>query len=265
MTINRIEQCFAGLKARREKGLVTYITAGDPDLSTTAGLVQAMDRAGADIIELGVPFSDPVADGPVIQRAASRALSGGVTLGKILDLVAGLRQKVAAPLILMGYYNPILQYGLAEFSRDAAAAGVDGVIVPDLPADEAGPLREATGDRIGVVPLVAPVTGDDRLALVSSLARGFIYCITVTGITGTSQDVTRDIADLSRRVRAHSSLPLAAGFGISTPAQAAQVARHYDAVVVGSAIVKLIEAHGADSISAVTDLVRGLKTGLTGL
>lgn len=261
--VQQLAEKFALLKEGGQKALVTYITAGDPNLQTTGRLISAMDRAGADIIELGIPFSDPSADGPVIQRASTRALGSGTTPAGILKLVAEVRGSVTAPLVLMSYYNPILQYGLNAFCLDAARAGVAGLIIPDLPVEEAGPLiNEADKVGLAVIPLVAPTSNRDRLAKVTAAARGFIYCVTVTGITGTRQDVTAEIDRLSAQVMEFTELPVVAGFGIATPDQAAAVARYCDGVVVGSALVRLVEEQAEDSIQSVAGLTGQLKAAL---
>ncbi|SHF07487.1 tryptophan synthase subunit alpha [Desulforamulus putei] len=258
--VQQLAEKFALLKKRSEKALVTYITAGDPDMQTTGRLVLAMDRAGADIIELGVPFSDPSADGPVIQRASTRALRNHTNPAGILKLVEEVREKVKTPLVLMSYYNPILQYGLNAFCADAARAGVAGLIIPDLPVEEAGPLiTEADKVGLALIPLAAPTSNRHRLAKITAAARGFIYCVTVTGITGTRQDVTGEIARLAGQVREFTDLPIVAGFGIATTDQAAAVARYCDGVVVGSALVRLVEEQGEDSLQSVAGLTRQLK------
>ncbi|HUW63918.1 MAG TPA: tryptophan synthase subunit alpha [Spirochaetia bacterium] len=242
--MNRIEQRFHELGGRGEKALITYLMAGDPDLATTGRLVRAMERAGADLIELGIPFSDPVADGPVIQRGSQRSLQQGTRPAAIIELVAELRAGgLAVPLLFMTYYNPVLQYGLGEFTRDAARAGVDGLIVPDLPREEAGAL-EGYCRTAGVllIPLVAPTSIPGRLPVVINGAAGFIYCITVTGVTGPAQ-VTESLAAMSSGIREYCTLPIAFGFGIATPDDAAVAARHADAVVVGTAFVRLVEEY----------------------
>lgn len=261
--IERLYQTFTTLKKRREKALITYLVAGDPDLKATARQIEVMAQAGADIIEVGIPFSDPSADGPVIQRASARALSQGTQLAAVLQVVSEVRQRVTIPLIFMSYYNPILQYGLTRFCQDAAQAGVDGVIIPDLPVEEAGPLAAVASTKgLAVIPLAAPTSTKQRLAKIASLAQGFIYCVTVTGITGTKQVVTGEIAGLARQIKEFTELPVVAGFGIATPEQAAAVAQHCDGVVVGSALVRLIEELGENSPQAVADLTRQLKEAL---
>jgi len=240
--MNRIEQRFRDLAG--QKALITYLTAGDPDLATTGRLVLAMERAGADLIELGIPFSDPVADGPVIQRASQRSLQNGTRPGDVIALAASLRSKgLACPLLFMTYYNPVLQYGPAAFARAAGKAGVDGLIVPDLPREEAGPLSACCGEEgLLLIPLVAPTSIPGRLPLVLDGARGFVYCITVTGVTGSTRSAD-NLAGMSRSIRSYSALPVAFGFGIATPADAQAAARYADAVVVGSAFVRLAEEH----------------------
>ncbi|HHW42967.1 MAG TPA: tryptophan synthase subunit alpha [Desulfotomaculum sp.] len=267
MSENRITLCLAGLARRGKKGLITYITAGDPDLAATARLVETMVSAGADMVEIGIPFSDPVADGPVIQQASARALAKGVRVREIIRMCAAVRQRVTAPLILMTYYNPVFQYGLADFARDAASAGVDGLIVPDLPIEESGELLGHT-DQYGLalIPLAAPTSTAARLAAMAPLARGFVYCVSVTGVTGARQEIHTDLAKFMHRVRQHISLPAAIGFGISGPESAARVAPHCDALVVGSAIVNLVaRAKGSDPAPAVAALVGEIRKAIDGM
>ena len=260
---NRIDVCFAKLKTSGEKAFIPFITAGDPDLATTVKLVQAMAAAGADIIELGVPYSEPVADGPVIQAATQRSLKTGTTLTEILKTVRVIRQTATVPLVLMSYFNPILQYRLDKFVADAVAAGVDGVIVPDLPVEEAQPLAQAAAAAgLHLIPLVAPTTTDNRLVAIAAQAQGFIYCVSITGVTGARQQVNTEIAALTRRVQAVSTLPVAVGFGVSTPEQAAVVAKQCDAVIVGSAIVKVIEQSPGTAVSQVAEMVKEFKAAL---
>ncbi|ABO48803.1 tryptophan synthase, alpha chain [Desulforamulus reducens MI-1] len=261
--VEKINATFNKVREKHEKALVTYVTAGDPDLKTTGRLICSMDRAGADIIEIGIPFSDPSADGPVIQRASARALKEGTNPPAILELVKEVKEQVLAPLILMSYYNPILQYGLLEFCRDAANAGAAGLIVPDLPLEESTELLLAAGQvGLALIPLVAPTTNRRRLARITAAAQAFVYCVTVTGITGTSQNVTGEIEELSKEVREATELPMVAGFGIASPEQAVKVAKYCDGVVVGSALVKLVETHQEDSLEPVANLTRQLKQAL---
>lgn len=258
--MSRIAETFARLKERGEKGLITYLMAGDPDLRRTEELITSMAQAGADIIEIGIPFSDPLADGPVIQAAANRALSNGITVRGILDAVGRTRKKVNLPLVLMTYYNPVLQYGIERFCRTASKNGVDGLIVPDLPYEESGTLRKYT-DRCGIdlIPLVAPTSTPVRLAAICAGARGFIYCVSVTGVTGMREQIETDLQTLSGLIRSRTDLPVAIGFGVSGPDAAARVAPYCDAVVVGSALVRLI---GDNAYGEVEKLTAALKTAL---
>lgn len=240
--INRVEARLRKMHENGEKGLFAFITAGDPDLETTFRLVLSMEKAGVDLVELGVPFSDPMADGPVIQRASLRSLAAGINLMRIMDLVRRLRSYTEIPLLLMTYYNPVLQYGLKRFAADAAEVGVDGVIVPDLPLEESAPLlQELKVDEQHLIYLVAPTTTPERLEKISKAARGFIYCVSLTGVTGMREGISPDVKEFMQRVRRHCSLPLAVGFGISNPRQAALMAEGADAVIVGSALVSLVE------------------------
>lgn len=254
---------FNQLNQKGEKALITFITAGDPDLPNTVKLISTLKGAGADIIELGVPFSDPVADGPVIQRASARSLAAGTNLRQIIQMVADVSDEVKLPLVLMSYYNPILQYGLARFCSDAANAGLAGIIIPDLPFEESRELisyTEKTG--LAYIPLVTPTTNRARLELILSSGSGFVYCVTVTGVTGTSQDITGGISQLAQGVRALTGLPIVAGFGIATPQQAYMVAEHCDGVVVGSALVKLVEEMGDNSFYTLAAFTQQLKQAL---
>ncbi|WP_347488586.1 tryptophan synthase subunit alpha [Desulfoscipio sp. XC116] len=264
---SRIENKLKDVPARGDKGLIAYITAGDPNLDATVELALAMGEAGADVLELGVPFSDPVADGPVIQAASQRALAGGVTVRGIIGAVEQIRQHSDVPLVLMTYYNPVYQYGLERFAADVAEAGGDGLILPDLPPEESGALLRATDKYpIDLIPLVTPNTPDRRLPLICERAGGFIYCVSVTGVTGERESIVTDFSAMTAGVRRHSPLPVAVGFGIARPEQAAAVARHCDAVVVGSALVNIIARHsGAPGmVDAVCRRVRDLKNALTG-
>lgn len=242
--MSRIGDTFAALAQRREVALVPFIMAGDPDLGTTAALVRAAADAGADLIELGVPFSDPTADGPVIQRAGQRALKSGTSLRQILELVAELRRGgLEVPIILFGYYNPIFHYGPERLAADAARAGADGLLVVDLPPEEADELwRPARAAGLDVIFLLAPTSDEGRVRAVLSKASGFIYFVSMTGITGSKAIDAADVREMVVRLRRSCRLPIGVGFGITTAEEAAVVASYADAVVVGSAIVKLIES-----------------------
>lgn len=262
---DRIQHRFKQLHSAKQPALVTFITAGDPDLATTARLLPLLEQAGADIIELGIPFSDPMADGPTIQRASERALASGTTLTNVLGMVREVRSQVSVPIILMGYSNPIYAYGWQRFATDAAAAGVDGLLLVDLPPEEAGellPAAKAAG--LKVIFLLTPTSDQSRIKQVSRYGSGFLYYVTVTGVTGTREAVATSLADDLARIRQQIKVPVVAGFGISTPQQAAQVAGLADGVVVGSAIVKLFEQHHGDQLAdQVCQLVRSLKQGMT--
>jgi tryptophan synthase alpha chain len=243
--MGRIEEKFKALKKKGQKAFVAYLTAGDPDLETTARLIPALESAGVDILEVGVPFSDPTADGPAIQAASQRALKKGTTLAKILAMIAGLRRTSGIPIVLFTYYNPILSYGPERFARDAAACGADGILVVDLPPEEAEELRRFTDPAgLAFITLIAPTTDPRRAGKILRGATGFVYYISVTGVTGTAVprpgDVRRDVD----RLRGMTALPIAVGFGISTPAQAAAIVPMADGVVVGSALVRLIGEKG---------------------
>ena len=234
--------------------LVPYFTAGDPSLADTRRLVIEAARRGADVIELGVPFSDPLADGPVIQRAGMRALAAGTTLQRLLEMVSGLRAEVSVPLVLLTYYNPVLAFGLEACARAAVRAGVDGVIVVDLPAEEADPFaRETEAAGLDLVYMVAPTSTPPRVRLIAQKSRGFIYVVSLTGVTGERQELPADMASQIAALRRVTATPVCVGFGISTPAQVAAVGRIADGAAVGSAIVRLVEAR-AGSSSLVDDV-----------
>jgi len=265
--MNRIDQRFRALRATRRKGFVAYICAGDPNLNATAALALAFERVGVDVLELGVPFSDPLADGVVNQLAAERALRSGTTLTRVLRTVSGLRRRnCQVPIVLYIYFNLIHRHGVKRFARDAAAAGVDGVLALDLPPEEAGTV-EAAMQRSGVHPiyLVAPTTPAPRIREIARHASGFIYYISREGVTGMQQSVAASIKPMVGTIRRCSPLPIAVGFGISTPQQARSVARTADAVVVGSAIVNQIARSGecrrlTDTVSRyVAAMVRAVK------
>lgn len=271
--MSRIARRFAALTAEGRAGLVAFITAGDPDAGTCRDLLLGLPAAGADLIELGMPFSDPMADGPAIQLAAQRALKAGATMAGTLELVRALRRTDdATPVILMGYYNPVYAYGVERFVAEAREAGVDGMIVVDLPPEEADelllPLRAAGLDFVF---LTAPTTDDARLPVVLAQASGFVYYVSITGVTGTASATQEAIAAAVARLRRHTDLPVAVGFGIRTPEQAGAVAKVADAAVVGSALVQTL-ADGLDgdgrakpgAVETVLSLVRDLASGVRG-
>ena len=253
----RIGKRFAKLAAEGRGGLVTFSTAGDPDYETSLELLMGMGDAGADLIELGMPFSDPMADGPAIQLASGRALNGGHTMAKTFDMVRAFRQKDdETPIVLMGYYNPIYVYGVEKFLVDAKSAGVDGLIVVDLPPEEESELCDpALEAGINFIYLTAPTTDDARLPRVMQKASGFVYYVSITGITGTASAAVGDVADAYKRLKSHTDLPIAVGFGIKTPEQVAEVAAIADAAVVGSALVNVIESNLDESGKAMAGLV----------
>jgi tryptophan synthase alpha chain len=241
---------------KNRSALVAYVTCGDPDLATTREIVLAACRAGADVIELGVPFSDPVADGPVIQRASERALRQGTSLGDVLELAREVRQQTDAGLIVFSYFNPVLRYGLARFCKDAAKAGVDGALITDLTVEEAGEYRRQMAEhKLDTVFLAAPTSTDKRLKTIAEACRGFVYAVSRTGITGTQKEVADDAQQLVKRIRRFTSLPVAVGFGISNAEQFTQVAQFADAAVVGSAIVQAVEQNPGREAQAVAELI----------
>jgi tryptophan synthase alpha chain len=262
--MSRIGEKFAELKRRSGRGgFIPFITAGDPDLATTELLLIELAVAGADIIELGVPFSDPVADGEVIQRASKRALHNGVTLSHALDFVAGVRSRIDTPIVLFSYFNPLLQFGEDRLAHEAKVAGVDGVLVTDLIPEEAQSwIERLHHNELDPIFLVAPTTSEERLARIAQQARGFIYAISRTGVTGARDALTHAAERLVQRVRAVSDLPVAVGFGISTVEQVKQVWRFADAAVIGSAIVSQIEELNGvpDLVPRVGNLARSLRS-----
>jgi tryptophan synthase alpha chain len=259
----RIAATFNRLRAGTSPGLVTYVTAGDPDLPRTEGILKALDRAGADVLEIGVPFSDPLADGPVIQRATERALASGTTLSRVLDSLERLRPEVQAPFVVFSYANPILRLGTERFADRAHAAGVDGVLVLDLPIEEADGFRNMlAARRIDTILLLSPTTTDERLRKAASLGSGFLYAISRLGVTGARDRLADGAQEMVQRIRRVSDLPVALGFGISKPEHVREVGRWADAAVVGSALVSVIAAAGAsdDLTGRVEEYVRWLKS-----
>jgi tryptophan synthase alpha chain len=261
-TASRITQRFRELANAGELGLVAYITAGDPNLAASENIVLAAEAAGADVIELGVPFSDPLADGPTIQRASERALRSGTTLRGVLSLVQRLRTKTQVPLVLFGYFNPVFQMGLESFAVAAAEAGADGVLVTDLTPEEAGEYRAVMRSQgLDTIFLAAPTSTDARLVRIAESSSSFLYLISRTGVTGARESLPEDLPDLVRRARAFTRLPIAVGFGISLPTHVSVLGGIADAAVVGSALVSEIEkAHSTDAAAAaVGELVGRLK------
>jgi tryptophan synthase alpha chain len=262
--MNRIEKRFAELKSRGRTGIIAYLTVGFPKLDSTPEIANAIVEAGADMLELGIPFSDPLADGATIQRTNHAALQNGVTLGKCLEVCSQLRKQLPeTPLILMGYYNPILAMGLETFAARAAAAGADGIIVPDLPPDEAKPLLEVARPKgLDVIFLIAPTSTEHRIIEVAKASSGFIYCVSLTGVTGARADLAAGLPEFLQRVRKHTSLPLAVGFGVSTSEHVRTVGQHAEAVIVGSALMQAIESVGpAGAAKAAQEFIAAMSKG----
>lgn len=264
--MSRIKATFAILKEQQKTALIPFITAGDPDLEVTAKLVLALADAGADLIELGVPFSDPMADGPTIQAASERALAAGTTLKGVLLLVAEVRKTTQIPLVLMGYYNPVFRYGVENFARDAAAAGVDALLLVDLPPEE---VAEISGvmlkSGIDLITLLAPTTPRERMARLAAAAEGYLYYVSMTGVTGAQKISPEDIRVAVAELKQMTDIPVAVGFGITTAADAKAVGSFADGVIVGSALVKIIAEYGQSEklLSEVTKFIAELKHGLT--
>jgi tryptophan synthase alpha chain len=259
---SRISAAFERIRTEKRTGLVTYVTAGDPDMARSADILCALDRAGADLLEVGIPFSEPLADGPVIQRATERALAAGATASSVLDLVMRIRSTVKAPIVLFTYANPVLRMGVDKFGDRAREAGVDGVLVLDLPIEEAGSFRDAMAKRdIDMIFLLSPTTTDARVREAARLGRGFLYGISRLGVTGTRDTVADGAETLATRMRAATSLPIALGFGISSPEHVRQIGKFADAAVVGSGLVGVIAEAGKspDLIERVESYVRWLK------
>jgi tryptophan synthase alpha chain len=260
---SKIATAFARLRDQKRTGLVTYVTAGDPDLGRSAEILNALDRAGADVLEVGIPFSEPLADGPVIQRATERALAAGTTASGVLDLVAKVRTSVQAPIVLFTYANPVLRMGVEAFAERARRAGVDGVLVLDLPIEEAQEVRDALAARqIDMIFLLSPTTTDERMAQAARLASGFVYGISRLGVTGTRDTVAESAEHLARRMKRATTLPIALGFGVSRPEHVRQIGAFADAAVVGSGLVNVIAeaGRGTDLVERVESYVRWLKS-----
>ncbi len=255
--MNRIARAFDGKKA-----FIPFITGGDPDLETTGRLIPAMAEAGADIIEIGIPFSDPVAEGPVIQDASRRALEAGCNLHKLLSVVRTAREKTDVPLLFMTYLNPILTFGAEKFIKSCKDAGIDGLIVPDMPFEEKGELSGyCRASDVSLISMIAP-TSEERVAAIAREAEGFLYCVSSMGVTGVRGELGAEAGRMVARAKNVSSVPCAVGFGVSTPAQAKELCRFADGVIVGSAIVKLVAEHGRECVQPVADYVRSMKAGM---
>ncbi len=261
--MSRLTGSFDRIRADGRVGLITYTTVGDPDVPRSGEVLLALDRAGADVLEVGIPFSDPLADGPVIQRATERALASGATLRRALDLIAELRPRIAAPIVIFSYANPLVRMGVKEFARRAAETGVDGVLALDLPIEESDGFRAAIGAHgLDAIFLLSPTTSDARIRRAAELGSGFLYGISRLGVTGARDQVASGAESLVRRIRARTSMPIALGFGISSPGQVAEVGGYADAAVVGSALVSVIAEHGRrpDLTGRVEEYVRWLKS-----
>jgi tryptophan synthase alpha chain len=262
--MTRIDKKFQQLATTNRKAFIPYLTAGDPDLKTTVDLILALDRAGADIIELGVPFSDPIADGPVIQRATERALASRTTLRDILRMGAEIRRKSQVPMLIMSYYNPLLHYGLDKLAQDAASAGFDGILATDLTVEESGPFVETmTKAGLNTVFLVAPTSSPDRIRKIAETSTGFLYAVSRTGVTGEQQELSSELKDFLRLLRKHTEVPIVVGFGISRPEHLNAVWEEADGAAVGSAVVRQIEEHAgqadvADRVAAFTQWLKGV-------
>ncbi len=257
-----VSERFTQLRQQRQCALIPFIMAGDPDLETTAAALEILDRSGADLIELGVPYSDPLADGPVIQAAATRALQRGVQLEQVLDMVQSVAPKLQAPLILFTYYNPILNHGIESFLDRIKRAGAQGLVIPDLPLEESSPLLKAAAEReIEVILLVAPTSSPERMQAIAQASQGFVYLVSVTGVTGMRQQMGSDIGKLLGELRSHTSKPIGVGFGISSGEQVRQMQESgADAVIVGSAFVKRLTAENSEQrLNSVEDFCRTLK------
>lgn len=263
--MTRIDKTFAALRQRQETALIPFLTVGDPDLSTTVELIRTLANNGADLIELGVPFSDPMADGPTIQAASERALAAGTTVAKVLQVVAEVRKDCQVPLVLMGYYNPIFRYGAERFAADAAAAGVDGLLLVDLPPEEVGEISGVMKKAgIALITLLAPTTPPERMQKLAAAAEGYLYYVSMTGVTGAQKVVPDDIRVAVETLKGMSNVPVGVGFGITTAEDARAVGEFADGVVVGSALVKIIAdyAQSEELLPRVGQFIAELKQGL---
>ncbi|MBP7176241.1 MAG: tryptophan synthase subunit alpha [Thermoclostridium sp.] len=256
--MSRIEKAFG-----KGKAFIAFITGGDPNIETTAGIIRAIAAAGADIIEIGIPFSDPIAEGPVIQAASTRSLAAGCTVDKLFDMVKELRKDIQIPLLFMTYANPVFAYGTDRFMKRCAQCGIDGLIIPDTPYEERDEFADVCKQYgIELISMVAP-TSADRTAQIAKVAEGFLYCVSSLGVTGVRTKLTGEIASIINIVRGVSDIPCAIGFGISTPEQAKQMAQYADGIIVGSAIVNIIAEHGENCLDPVTTYVSQIKKAIT--
>ncbi|NIR51928.1 tryptophan synthase subunit alpha [candidate division KSB1 bacterium] len=265
--MSRLQQVFKAQKTSGKKLFSAFVTAGFPDLKATPELVWTLESAGADLVEIGIPFSDALADGPTIQKASQIALQNGVSLNTVLDQVHKVRQRSEVPIVLMGYLSPILKYGLNKFMKDARSAGADGLIIPDLIPEEWLRLGPSVENTLGINFLIAPNTPLQRIEMIDQMTSDFIYCVSVTGVTGARSELPSGLRSFLDSVNGHLNHPYLVGFGISTPEQAKQIAQHSHGVIVGSAIIKLIEKHQQkdEMLDAVRKLVCELKTALEGV
>jgi tryptophan synthase alpha chain len=255
--MSRVKNVFS-----KGKAFIAFITAGDPNLETTEKLIPAMSQAGADLIEIGIPFSDPIAEGVVIQNASERALAAGATTDKIFDMLERVRKKTSVPLAFMTYVNPVFVYGVERFMKRAAACGIDAMVVPDLPFEEKEELLSSCQARgIDLISLIAP-TSKHRISMIAAGAEGFVYCVSSLGVTGVRSRITTDIAEMVALVKAARDIPCAIGFGISTPEQARTMAGYADGVIVGSAIVKIAEQYGVECVGPISAYVRQMKAAI---
>ena len=261
--MNKIKQKFNLLNDGKKTALVCYITVGDPSLDATKSIVLELEKSGVDIVELGIPFSDPMADGPTIQLASERSLAGGTTIHDVLDVVKSIRKSSDIPLILFGYYNPFFSYGLEKFAKDAKECGADGVLVVDLPPEESEEFKRHLDENgLNLIFLLAPTSNEERIKLVSENAGGFIYLVSVTGVTGSRPDMEYSLTSLTKLIKDRSNLPVGIGFGVSSPEQAKEISSYADAVIVGSALVKIIEENRNDEallLSRINNFVGSLS------
>lgn len=260
--MNRIETKFNELKERNEKALICFLTAGDPNVDTTEKLVLELESAGVDIVEIGIPFSDPLADGPSIQASSQRALDGGISPKSAIELIQRVRNKSSLPIVIMTYYNLVQKYGAERFANDAATAGADGVILTDLPPEESMDWKKAAADAgLATIYLLAPTSTEARIESVAKLSTGFIYCVSRTGVTGARKELSVDVAGLVGRIRMHTDKPIAVGFGVSAPEQVAQISSYADGAVVGSALVDFIASKSDDEnlLAEVSAFASNLK------